>query len=364
MRNRSALMLIIAAFLLLHPPLFSQDDYYLPDKAGEWKPATRFINDDCTVLTEKSAYLANMISIVEWIHRNNEVVAKPVGFDAKVNFTQPCHPVVNNSAYRGHGYQGEVGFHFQLLFFNSDTGEEDIWEDYCPTYSIDINNPIRDICIHYDETGFQSGDPPQFKQPLEKALENLKRYFNASPVEKEVAPGVRIYASGYVLIFNPGRPEYWIPVTVKEVMEAKLAYYKVKKEMDEIKNSKALQEWAKLGYVPENSIRVSVYDMIKKEYDSFTPEELNSRAYFASCDESISGISTREEGWPVMRFNPECWDRTLPPSAVQFISMRYIPRSKDELDIFYKHNSNAYDYVGLFVNAMPVERMGELIEKK
>ncbi|HSO77537.1 MAG TPA: hypothetical protein VLQ76_03145, partial [Bacteroidales bacterium] len=291
--------LTVTALLMILQPLCAQVDHYLPDKPGEWKPANRFVNDNCTVLTEKSAYLATMISLTEWIHRNNEVVVKPVGFDAQVNLTQPCHPVVNNSAYRGHGYQGEIGIHFQLLFLNSDTRKEDVWENYCPTFSLDINNPIRDISNHYDETGFQTGDPPQFKQPLEKALENLKKYYNVSPVEKEVVPGVRIYTNGYLLVFNPDRPEYWIPVTVKEVMEAKLAYYKVKKEMDEIKNSKALQEWAKLGFVPENSIKVSAYDMIKKEYDSFTPEELNSHAFYNGGDESISCISADEKGWPV-----------------------------------------------------------------
>lgn len=364
MKTQSTAILIIAILILLQPPMFAQIDHFLPDKAGEWKPANRFVNDNCTVLTEKSAYLATMISLAEWIHRNNEVVAKPVGFDAQVNFTQPCHPVVNNSAYRGHGYQGEIGIHFQLLFLNSDTREEDVWENYCPTFSIDINNPIRDISNHYDETGFQSGDPPQFKQPLEKALENLKKYYNVSPVEKEVVPGVRIYANGYLLVFNPDRPEYWIPVTVKEVMEAKLAYYKVKKEIDEIKNSKALKEWAKLGFVPENSVSVSVYEMIKNEYDSFTPEELNSQAYYNGGDESVSGISTREEGWPVMRFNPQCWNRSLPQSAVQFISMEYKPQSYTELDDFLKRNNGAFDYVSLFVNAMPVEKLRELIQKK
>ena len=362
MKKELHLSLTIATLLII-APLHAQIDHYLPEKPGEWKPINRFGNDNCIVLAEKSAYLTNMISVAEWMHRNNEVVAKPVGFDAKVVFIQPCSQVANNPAYRGYGYQGEFFIHFQLFFININTGKEDVWENYCPNIGIDINNPIRDISNHYDETGFQTGDPPQFKQPLEKALENLKRYYNVSPVEKEVAPGVRIYTNGYVLVFNPDRPEYWTPVTVKEVLEAKLAYYKVKKEIDEIKNSKVLQEWAKLGFVPENSIRVSAYEMIKNEYDSFTPEELNSQAYYHGGDESISGISARDEGWPVMRFNPECWDRTLPPSAVQFVSMAYKPRSQYELDDFYKNNNNAYDYLGLFVNAMPVEKMGELIKQ-
>jgi hypothetical protein len=182
--------------------------------------------------------------------------------------------------------------------------------------------------------------------------------------KKEVAPGVRIYANGNIVAFNPDRPDFWIPVTIKEIMEAKLAYYKVKKEIDEAKNSKSFQEWEKLGFVPAASFKVSVYDAIKKEYENFTSEELMSMAYYATGDESISCINAKGEGWPVMKLNPECWNRTLPQSAVQFVSMAYKPRSQAELDDFYQGNNNAYDYVGLFVNAMPVERMGELIQKR
>jgi hypothetical protein len=152
-------------------------------------------------------------------------------------------------------------------------------------------------------------------------------------------------------------------VTVKDIMETKLAYYKVKKEIDDANDAKTVQEWAKLGFAPPSSFKVSVYDAIKKEYENFTSEELNSLAYYSSGDGSISGINAMGEGWPVMRFNPECWDHTLPPSAVQFVSMAYQPRSKAELDEFYERNDKAFDYVGMFTNAMPVERMAELIQK-
>jgi hypothetical protein len=147
-------------------------------------------------------------------------------------------------------------------------------------------------------------------------------------------------------------------------MEAKLAYYKVKKEVDDANDAKAVQEWAKLGFAPAASFKVSVYDAIKKEYENFTSEELNSRAYYSSGDGSISCINANGNGWPVMRFNDECWDRTLPQSAVQFFSMAYQPRSVAELDDFYQSNNNANDYVGLFTNAMPVEKMGELFQKR
>jgi hypothetical protein len=114
--------------------------------------------------------------------------------------------------------------------------------------------------------------------------------------KKEVAPGVRLYANGNIVVFNPDRPDFWIPVTVKEIMEAKLAYYKVRKEIDDANDSKAVQEWAKPGFVPAASFKVAVYDAIKKEYENFTSEELNSRAYYSSRYESISCINAKGEG--------------------------------------------------------------------
>jgi hypothetical protein len=364
MRKRFPFCLAIAALLLIVPVLSAQIDHYLPDKSGEWKPVNKFSNDNCTYLAEKSAYLANMMSVAEWVHRNNLVVTKPTGFDAKVNFTQPCSDIVNNSAYRGYGYQGEFTIHFQLFFININTGKEDSWDNYCPNISIAVNQPISAISSQYDEAGFKTGNPLRLKQPLEEALENLKQYYNVSPVEKEIAPGVRIYANGYIVVFNPDRPDFWVPVTVKEVMEAKLAYYKVKKEIDDANDARAVQEWAKLGFVQASSFKVSVYDAIKKEYENFTSEELNSRAYYSSGDGTISCINANEKGWPVMRFNPECWDCSLPQSAVQFVSMPYQPRSETDLEDFCQRNDNAYDYAGLFTNAMPVERMAELIRKR
>jgi len=353
----------LSALLLLSWLSYAQVDHYLPDKTGEWMPVNKFTNDNCITLAEKSAFLANLKSVAEWIHMNNPVVTNPTGFNAKVTFTQPCSEVINNSAYRGYGYQGELTIHFQLFFININTGKEDSWDNYCPNTRIEVNKPISGISSQYDETGFKTGNPQELRQPLEKALENLKRYYNVSPVEKEVAPGVRIYTNGYILVFDPNRPDFWVPVTVKEIMEAKLAYYKVKKEIDDASGARAVQEWKNLGFVPASSFKVSVYDVVRKEYEDFTDEELNSRAYYSSNDGSISGINAKGEGWPVMRFNPDCWDRTLPQSAVQFVSMAYRPRSEAELEDFIHRNGNAYDYVGLFINAMPVEKMAETIKK-
>jgi hypothetical protein len=353
--------IIIIMFLLpvLVPGLLAQE-VYQPDKRGEWHLTNRIQVENCQYISDKSAFSANMNSIADWLHRNNSLVIQPTGFNAQVNLNSLCKDVENSLAYKGYGNQGSIYIKFQL--FSIDNGKEKIWTDYCPNTGIHVNNFIYKIATQFNEAGYQTGDSPELKQPLEKALEYLKQYWIAAPLEKEIVPGVRIYAGGHLLVFNPDRPEFWIPVTVKEIMEAKLAYYKIKQEIDEIRWEKNLTEWAKLGYKPDPANKPCVYDMIKKEFDALTPQELNSWAY-SSAENGISMINADGKGRPVMKFNPECWDRTLPKTAVQFIYMEYVQPSEEELNNFYNTNKRL-DYIGLFMKAMPAEKLESLINKK
>jgi len=72
---------------------------------------------------------------------------------------------------------------------------------------------------------------------------------------------------------------------------------------------------------PEHTMRPKLYQMIKKEYENFTAEELSLPAYSGANEESgISKINVRGDGRAVVRFNPACWDRSLPDTAIQFMT--------------------------------------------
>jgi hypothetical protein len=147
-------------------------------------------------------------------------------------------------------------------------------------------------------------------------------------------------------------------------MDALIGYYKVRKEMDEITFSKLKKEMTAKGMGQSADLQQSsVYDFILKEYSVFTTDELNKQAWVSS-GEGISGINCKGLGNKVIRFNPECWNLKLPVTAVQFISMDYKPGSKVEMDEFSQDNHQLTDYESLFMNALPVERMGEMIQKK
>lgn len=359
--------LILAILLLLAPVLIiAQSFQYQPDKPGKFifdNQLEKCPGVDVTMITK------NLTTIVDWVRQNNPVVYHPTGFDALVRLRGfYCD---NKNKQENFGIRSTIIFPFNHFYLENGVSCRATGNTAHSTEII-INNPIYFISTQFDEAEFKSDDPPHLKQPLEKARENLRNYYTTAPVIKEIAPGVRLYApnpetwfKGSLLVFNPARPDIWIPVTVKEIMEAKLAYYKVKQEIDSIKYEKALMTWAKLNFKPDQVIRMNLYDVIKQEYENFTAEELNLPAYSCPTEEcGISTINARGKGRAVVRINPDCWDRSLPITAVQYMTLQYRPATARELEDFKKPNGGLEDYVGKFYSILPVEKMELLIDKK
>jgi hypothetical protein len=362
------LLLIMIGIIFFAKTSFGQSTQYQPDKPGKLIVENHL--SKCPGV-DVSAVDQKLSSIVAWMRQNNPAMNPPVGFDAAINFSgNLCDDIKKNEAF---GKQSSIYISFR--YFYIENGVSKATTDWAAHGAeIIINNPIRYISSQFDETGFQTNDPPHLKQPLRKALENLKKYYVTAPVIKEIAPGVRLYAPnpgtwfvGTLIVFNPDLPDIWIPVTVKEIMEAKLAYYKIKQEIDSINYEKTLVQWAKMNFKPATgqSMRPMLYDMIMKEYKSFSAEELEHPAFSSSAGESgVSMINSHGDGRPVVRFNPACWDRSQPESAIQYMSMEYRPATKQELEEFKQRNGGLADYAGLFFNSLPVEKMGELIQKR
>lgn len=341
---------------------YAQSLQYQPDKPGKFvlqNKLNKCQGMDVTTLTTK------LTSTSDWVRQNDPILNTPVGNDVLVSFLgNLCGKHLKEEDY---GIQCQIYFAFHDFYLENGVSCTATGNTAHGTGFL-INSPIRLISSQFTETGFQSGDPPLLKQSHEKSLLNLGKYYSVAPVLREIAPGVRHYAgaashAGVILVFNPHRPDIWIPVTVKEIMEAKLAYYKVKQEIDSINYEKTLAQWAKLNFKPDQVMRPNQYDLMKKEFENFSAEDLN-RAAYSSSQSGISTINARGEGKQVMKFNPDCWDQTLPATSVQFVSIEYWPATTAELEGFKQLNNRLTDYVGLFYNHLPVERLGELILKK
>jgi hypothetical protein len=361
-RNKALILLLILSFQVLN----AQEFKYLPDKPGKFIFDNRL--DKCPGV-DVPAVQNKLTAIVEWVRQNNEVVNHPTGFDALVDLTGSyCN---GKNKKEDFGLRSSIYFSFNHFYTENGVSCRATGNTAHGTEII-INNPVYYISTRFDEAGFKTDDPPHLKQPLEKALENLHAYYTTAPVIKEIAPGVRLYAEGgwfkgVLLVFNPDRPDIWIPVTVKEIIETKLAYYKVKQEIDSINYEKMVAGWAKMNFNPDpdHTMRPMLYYVIKKEFENFTADELLMPAYSGASEESgISTINARGEGRAVVKFNPACWNRSLPVTAVQYISWQYRPESELELEKFKLRNNGLNDFVGLFFNSLPLEKLEVLIQKK
>jgi hypothetical protein len=355
----------IILFVILISPCrnsIGQVSQFQPDKQGKYILQNKL--NKCSGI-DFNSYSNQLTAISEWVRKNNPVMNLPKGFDAAVSLSgNSCDKSAGTVDF---GIQSRISLSFR--YFYIENGASLTASDWAAHGTeIHINNPIKLISTQFTETGFQTDDPPGLKESLEKALTNLKKYYTAAPVIKEIAPGVRLYAhggwfAGALLVSNPDRPDIWIPVTVKEIMDTKLAYYRVKQEIDSINYEKTLVKWAKLNFKPNQIMRPNQYDLMKKEYGNFTDEELNHPAY-SDAQSGISTINARGEGRQVVRFNHACRDNTLPETAVQFISLEYRPATNVQLEEFIKSNQGLTDYVGLFYNNLPVEKMSVLIQSK
>lgn len=363
--KRALLLMLMLFFQFIAE---AQSFQYQPDKPGKFIFDNRL--DKCTGVDVPTVQ-NKLTSIIEWVRQNDSVIDHPIGFDAMVRLSGSYCDKKNRK--EDFGIRSAIAFSFNHFYLENGVPCRATGNTAHGT-EIFVNSPIYYISTRFDEAEFKTDDPPNLKQPLEKAREILRNYYTTAPVIKEFAPGVRLYASdpgtwfkGSLLVFNPDMPEIWIPVTVKEIMEVKLAYYKVKHEIDSINYEKMVAGWAKLNFNPDpdRTMRPRLYQTIKLEYENFTAEELNLPAWSCASEEcGISTINSRGEGRAVVKFNPACWDRSLPVTAVQYLSWQYRPETEEELEKFIPRNNGLSDFVALFFNNLPVEKLGVLIDKK
>jgi hypothetical protein len=304
---------------------------FLPDKPGKW-----ILNQYS--MNEADAFQKNVKNIAEWFHQKAPLMSDPKGFDLWVYFTGYW-----NDKYKlqpgNYGRRGELNFDFQMF---SSKGSK--WTVEPPHWSFDINNTETGHGTNSNLPGWDNTkDPESLEKQMDKAAADLNNLFRIFPFVRDIAPGVKLYGGGNLIVFNPNQPPFWLPVTVREVTEMKLAYYKQKETV----------------LLPE----------LKEEIAKLTEEELKAPA-FSGHDEFFvlnvhpeSEDKTNENGGQIMRFNPEYWDRTLPPSAIQFMTLYYPERSVTETEEFFKYNG--YPIFGdVIMNSIKLEDLASLIMRK
>ena len=329
-------MLLSVLMLLFSTSAFAQLEGHTPDKPGTWTIKNNLEN--CEGKLDKTAFTSKLTNIAEWMHQNHTILKSPKGFDAVTVLWTNCY---HYSKYPLHaceyGYVGEIEFQFQI--FSVHNGKPEKWIIEPPHWDIDVNNVYsgHGTNFHYEGYRVQEEDP-KIEIPLENIVTKLSEFFVSYPVEKEIAPGITLYGDGNLMIANPDRPPYWIPVTVKEVLQLLLEYSSIK---------------------PDSKM---LYPYFKKEYDSYTEEQLNSPAYNGT--DNLSKVTPEKAGLQFMRFNPAYYDRSLPKSAVQLMWLYYKPDTSEANMEEYIRNNGHPKYSLLLTNQLQIEQLGSLIDKK
>jgi hypothetical protein len=292
--------------------------------------------DVCEGVADKTAFPGNLTAISEDFHQNHPMLKAIKGFDLLLELENSCYSESHQRPC-DYCYMGELDFNFQLFYIEN--SKEWKWKIEPPQWRIVVNSAWTGHGTNFGGLdGNRVNYDPKLEQAIDKAVAKVSEFFCVFELEKEIAPGIRLYKFGHLVVFNPDRPDFWIPVTVKEVMDAKMAYWKIK---------------------PDDKM---VYDHFVNEYQKFTPEELSSLAYEGSED-AIIKVNAKKDGLQIMRFNPEYWNRSLPKSSIQFMTMYYHVADRMETAEFIRNNGHP-DYPGMFMENLDVASLGKLIIRK
>jgi hypothetical protein len=330
-------LLTNAISILLFIPFFiaAQTKKYLTEKPGKWSLSNNFQKKGAAF----DVYIKNVSGIGEWFHKKLPLLANPKGFDLPATIFGSY-----DESYKkrncNYGIRSQLNYEFQLFY--TEKGKEYKWTIEPPHWEFEINNTEQghgaNFC-NYEAYKVQV-DNSAWESPLEKAIANLCDLFAIFPFEKEISPGVHLYGDGKLIIFNPDRPAFWIPVTVKEVLEMKLAFFSIRTEDKQF-----------------------IYPYIKKVFENMSQQELNAPAYDGG-DDAVVRVNGKKDGLQIMRFNRDYWDRSLPPSAIQFITMWYQPQEEAVMKEFISNNNGRPDYSRLVMHELPLTELGGLIQKK
>ncbi len=290
---------------------------FLPDKPGKWIYSSNLKRPGAEVV----AFNKNLAVLSEWFHLNVPLLSNPKGYDLDAWVYD-----IYNDTYKlnkcNYAMRAEVKFHFQL--FLSSGGK---WTVEPPAFRFYVNNTeeghgTNPNYKYYSDSEYDPARTKNFSPAQQKAINDavikMNGIFAVYPFAKELAPGVNYYDSGMggwgaVVVFNPERPDFWMPVTLRELAGMYLDYYISQK--DEF-----------------------MLPHLKKEIAELSEVELNAPAFSGHDTHFILKANGKNENLQLMRFNPEYWYRSLPPSAIQFMTFYYKQSSPEELEEHFRNN--------------------------
>jgi len=314
MKIKSKWILIVGLVGLIIP-VTAQELPLVLDKQGifEILKRTDYASSDCGFTKPEMAANLQKITDLVAIVRKNTVLAEMKGFDGRVR-------IYNSIACQ---QEGRYGVPARISF------------EFAAWYRLKDGKEVRGLI-----------EPPEWSiytntiQPGWTAGFSRKPDFIGVPEKKEtIVPGIDVYDGECIVIYDPTRPDYWLPVTVKEAFD--VAYAENKRNSDEI-------QW---GYAKK---------MLDEEWAAIPTEDWNKPATMSGM---LSRVGTKT-GFPlIMKVNPAYWNKTRPKSDIQFITLRMItnkPFLQKRTKEWLKANSTSY-HVARFEESLDMDFVKSLL---
>lgn len=341
---------LLMAGLLLSAMFYGQDNKWLIDKPGAWRFENYLTRKSCNLrnatlsATDNAAFRSNMAMLAEWFRQNHPMLKNPEGYDLRAIANRMWSDYTSRSEAE-YGIPATLDFLFEI--FDSEGGK---WSIEPPRYGIIVNNIIGGHQGLYftPESLVEDGTRYDLSRSddVRKARERLCQYFPVSWFKVSPCPGVDIFAANtgspeQIVVYNPERPPYWLPVTLQELADASLAYYSLfqKVEIDRM-----------------------ILEQLKTEISELSSEELASPAYFGHDSHFVLKANGRGQGLQIMRFNPAYWNKSLPPSAIQFMSFFNPGLSSEEMTDYLQSQGHPH-YPQLFAGKLRWDEIAKLINK-
>lgn len=330
--------------ILLASNVLAQDYPLILDKQGTFKILDWGVYDHYDCGFSKAETNANYLKLVELTDaiRGNPVLQTMKGFDSQARlYAMYC------DKKSGYGIPSQISLEFCYYYLNKGKEEKAVIEP--PNWYIQVNKLTSGMAHGFNYTAHPSGKAKPGFDPAkwETVASKVKEIF-FTPGEKEnLAPGIDRYAKETVIIYNPSRPAYWIPVTIGEAFGLLLDYWKME---------------------PDHVLSDMMLEMIENEYSQFSESERDGNAYGAGGQDSrgvFSRIGTDNTQSPLMRVNPEYWNKKLPRSAIQILSFNLLydkDRYKREAEEGLKYNSGGY-HVSRFLEALEIKTLLPVIDQ-
>ncbi len=292
MRKLSLLLTLSVCVPWLAVAQFSDE---LRDKPGTFEILGRTEFAAAPGKFTKAELTANIerLTALTSVLRQNEVLADIKGFACRMWFHRM------SPAKCEYGVPASVTVEFCSYFYNKE--KKVVYNTIePPNWSLYVNKADGILTA---SNGFDTG----------------KGYFTAPLNKKTIAPGVDMYDGEYFVIYDPSRPDYWIPVTVNEAFACARAFSA--KETDEFTRNLNQQ-------------------FLDNEWNEIPADYRDKPAYFGGGLARVTyanGYGGQDSLFPrIVQVNPAYWNKSLPKSAIQIITLHavqnkpYLKRNLDE----------------------------------